>query len=509
MCDVGSLKDRAALYGCQTELLDGLNWLGTCLSGYSPAGPFTLALVILVRRPFNVIGSSNPIELCPYVVNVRPPDLFAEGEATAVRAAAHRHGISRDLLAQMAGRGAKAQGPRWTLLGAGSLGSKLALHLARSGNGPAVVLDRSLLAPHNAARHALVPDSGEMQIFWSGAKSSKLSSAISGLGQNAVPIQADAARIAMDGGQARRAWSKHTFAVVNATASLAVREALGASKAIPTRVVETSLFAAGRVGVITVEGPERNPSTTDLMAEYYAILRENLDLGSMVFDRGDGASRQSIGQGCGSLTMAMSDGRLSLFAAGISEYILAKLYQGLPVENGEILIGRLSEDGLGVTWCPREVPAATIVRARNGEAWHVHVHARAVSKIREEVARWPDVETGGVLMGRLSEVSRVAHVIDVLDAPDDSRRSRDEFVLGTKGLRQRVLEYSESVDWSLYCLGTWHSHPTSSGPSAKDRATAKAVALARLTPSIFLIATPTSFHAVTARTQSQTECPAI
>lgn len=507
--DVKSLEERAALYGCQTELLDGLNWLAKCLSGFGAAGPFTLAVVMLVRRPFNVIESSSPIELCPYVVDVQPPDLFAEGKATAVRTAAHRHGISRHLLAQMAGGEAIAQPPQWTLVGAGSLGSKIALHLARAGNGPAVVFDSSSIAPHNAARHALVPAAGDMQIFWSGAKSWKLSEALNGLDQNAVPLRADAARISMERDQVRKAWSRHSRAVVNATASLAVREALGASKSIPTRVVETSLFAAGRVGVITVEGPERNPSTTDLMAEFYAILRENPDLGAMVFDRSDGASRQSIGQGCGSLTMAMSDGRLSLFAAGMSEYVLAKLRQGLPIESGEILIGRLSEDGLGVTWCPRDVPAATIVQARNGEAWHVHVHARAESKIREEVARWPDIETGGVLMGRLSEVSRVAHVIDVLDAPDDSRRSRDEFVLGTKGLRQRVLEYSESVDWSLYCLGTWHSHPTSSGPSAKDRATARAVALARLTPSIFLIATPTSFHALTARTESQSECPVL
>ena len=103
-------------------------------------------------------------------------------------------------------------------------------------------------------------------------------------------------------------------------------------------------------------------------------------------------------------------------------------------------------------------------------------------------------------MGRLSEVSRVAHVVDVVEAPEDSRRASDEFVLGTKGLRQRMQGYSETVDWSLYCLGTWHSHLSPGGPSAKDRATARAVALARLTPSIFLVMTPTGFHALAAGT---------
>ena len=90
-------------------------------------------------------------------------------------------------------------------------------------------------------------------------------------------------------------------------------------------------------------------------------------------------------------------------------------------------------------------------------------------------------------MGRLSEVSRVAHVVDVIEAPEDSRRASDEFVLGTEGLQRRMREYSETVGWSLYCLGTWHSHLSPGGPSAQDRVTARAVGLARLTPSIFLI----------------------
>ena len=338
-------------------------------------------------------------------------------------------------------------------------------------------------------------------MLWSGDKSWMLSEALSGLDQTATSIGADAVQMSMERHSNREAWSKRTWAVVNATASLAVREALGANRAIPARVVETSLFAGGRIGLITVEGPDRSPSTTDLMAEFYRILCDDQRLRSIVFDRNNEASLQSVGQGCGSLTMTMSDGRLSLFAAGMSEYLLAKLRGGLPIDCGEILIGQLSGDGLGVTWCPSEVPAATIVQARNGEAWRVHLHARAVSKIRDEVARWPDVETGGVLMGRLSDVSRVAHVVDVLDAPEGSSRSRDEFILGAKGLRQRMNKYSESVDWSLYCLGTWHSHLTSSGPSAKDRATARAVALARQTPSIFVIATPTHFVVLTAPTE--------
>ena len=494
---IDSLKERAAMYGCGGELDAGLRWLEKCLSGWAEAGPFPMPVILLARRPFHLIGSTSPIELCPYMVEIRSPDLLGDGGATAVRAAAHRHTISRRLLAGMAGRETKTDYPRWTLVGAGSLGSKLALHLARAGNGPEFVVDRSGMSPHNAGRHALVPAAGDMQILWMDAKARNLSQALRGLDQDATALVADAVAMAMDRKRAQGAWSRKSWAVVNATASLAVREAFGASEGIRLRVLEASLFAGGRVGAVTVEGPGRNPSTTDLMAEFYAMLQEERELSSIVFNEGEAMARQGTGHGCGSLTMVMSDGRLSLFAAGMAEYLLGRQENGLPVEGGEVVVGRISDDGLGVAWRAEQIPPVTALEAKNGSPWKVHLHQRALSKMQAEAGRWPDAETGGVLMGRLSEVSRVAHVVDVLDAPEDSERSADEFILGTQGLRRRLEDYSTAVGWSLYCLGTWHSHLSPGGPSPTDKATARAVSLARLAPSIFVIVTPTGLEALT------------
>ena len=164
--------------------------------------------------------------------------------------------------------------------------------------------------------------------------------------------------------------------------------------------------------------------------------------------------------------------------------------------GGEIVIGRLCHDGLGVAWQSRPINAPTEVAATNGMGWRVRIHPRALTKMQEEASRWPNDETGGVLMGRISEASRVASVVDVLEAPEDSQRSPVAFVLGTNGLRRRIDEYARSVDWSLYCLGTWHTHLAEGGPSQRDATTASAVALARLTPTVFLVMTPTRFHAL-------------
>lgn len=496
--DVDDLKKRAALYSCAKELDTALGLLKRRLSVYPEAGPFTLAIILLARRPFNVIGSESPIELCPYVVDICSPGLFADGDATAVRPAAHRHSISRSLLTRMTGGAVTVERPRWTLVGAGSLGSKLALHLARAGNGPEAVLDKSSMTPHNAARHALVPATGDMQLLWMDAKARVLCEALRGLDHEATPLAADVVAILTSRRNSHRLGSEHSWAVVNSTASLVVREAIAATRRMPVRVIETLLFTGGLAGLVTTEGPDRNPSTTDLMAEFYTLLREDAVLARIIFGSDDNVSRRSIGQGCGSLTMAMSDGRLSLFAAGMSEYLLARQRDGLLHDGGEILIGRLSEDGFGLKWHTHRVPPVIVVPAMNRKSWCAHIHSRALTKIQDETARWPKVETGGVLMGRISEVSRTVHVVDVLSPPEDSSRSADEFVLGRRGLRQRMDAYSEAVDWSLYCLGTWHSHLSPSGPSETDRATAKAVSLARLTPSLFLIHTPTCFHALLA-----------
>ena len=66
------------------------------------------------------------------------------------------------------------------------------------------------------------------------------------------------------------------------------------------------LFAAGRLGVVTVEGPCRNPDSLDLMAETYKLVREQEALRASMFAEGPGLTRQSTGEGCGSVTMPLS-----------------------------------------------------------------------------------------------------------------------------------------------------------------------------------------------------------
>ena len=493
---VGDLQERAQTYGCGPPLGTGLRWLAQCLRSQPPGGPFCLVVILLARRPYHIIGTDSPIELCPYVLDIVFPGLYTTGDQTPVRPAAHHHALSRTLLAELSGTDSSTARPPWTLIGAGSLGSKLALHLTRAGDGPALVIDKSAMTPHNAARHATIPATDDMHFLWTNAKATVLCDSLRGLNHSATPLVVDARAMLTSENRARQPFPKQSWALVNATASLAVREALASTEQVAARVIETSLFSQGRVGLIMVEGPDCNPNINDLAAECYALLAQDSALSQLFFGPDDGMRPQAVGQGCSSLTMRMSDGRLSLFAAGMAEYLLYRRRDGLPPECGEVLIGILSSDGLGLRWTSTTVAPTGPVRCMtNSGAWHIRIHYRAATEIQTEVERWKGVETGGIVMGRLSEASRTVQIVDVLAAPDDSQRSARGFVLGTKRLRKRIDDYCEAAGWSLYCLGTWHSHLRAHGPSATDRATMEAVALARVAPSVALIHTPAGFDA--------------
>lgn len=86
------------------------------------------------------------------------------------------------------------------------------------------------------------------------------------------------------------------------------------------------------------------------------------------------------------------------------------------------------------TWSRERVAPFEVVIIEGPQGWTVRASSRGMTKIREEVARHPAVETGGVLIGTCSARLRTIIVVDLIEAPPDSERSAARFVLGTAGL---------------------------------------------------------------------------
>ena len=498
--NLANLIERAHEYGCGKELKNAISHLQKQTVGLTTNGGAIPILVILcARRPTHLISTSSNLELIPYLLDTPAPMFTDDHAAIPVHPVALRHAISPQLLRDVSG--IKTPDDRILIqLGCGSLGSKIALHMARAGLAPSVVADNRTMSPHNAARHALVPSKERFNILWMIPKAEALADAINGLGQSAEAANIDAVSLGTDKKRLWKVIPKKAWAVVNATASLAVRDTLGAipTAIMPSRIIETSLFAGGSVGLMTIEGPDRNPNTSDLVLEAYEVIRIDESIRERFFGINGDLERQEIGQGCSSTTMVMPDSDISLFSASMARKLLEMRQQELP-ESGQALIGRLATDGLGLAWTTVDVGPYLCVQAENDPSWQIRISPHAHEMISEECGRYRDVETGGIIMGSASEIRKTITITNVLPAPVDSQRSAASFILGTQGVNQMVEDYAKPTGFTLHCVGTWHSHLQDSGGSPRDYQTAALIAAKIAIPSVLLIKTPSGYRAILAK----------
>ncbi len=394
--------------GVTEGLRDALSWLGQCLSGQQTAEPVPLVVILAARRPFHLINSDSEIELNPYLLEFSAPELFPAGNATEVRPVGYRDAIAPGLLRELSGLPRKSEPPPYVMVGAGSLGSKLLVHAARAGVAPSHVIDRGHLSPHNAARHSLLPTLGKLGPQFYGSKSDEAVKTIKALGQKATGHDGSVVDILRDPALARTQLHKKNWAIVNSTASLVVREAFVTARPqleLP-RVIETTLFGQASFGLVTVEGPKRNPDCGELITEAYEVFRSDKDARKGIFEAQDSLN-ESWSAMAVVLTMTASDARMSLLAAPMAEIIQAFQREGLP-QTGRIALAKVTAEGRGLQWQDFNIPDYDRIVAEDGSGWQVSVSARARDKIAADVRRWRTVETGGVVLGRVSEAARTS-----------------------------------------------------------------------------------------------------
>ena len=490
---LGDLRARAKDLGCERGLRLLLSNIERSFTGFQLLAPIPIGIVLCVRRPVHLIGSESQIELLPYVLEIRAlqhrQSLFAAGDNEPVGAAMHYQTLTPGLLRTLSG---SPERPKMAILGAGSVGSKLAMHAARSGQDIVAISDEGTLRPHNLARHAL----GGRHIVSN--KAEALAQELAALELTPSTYKGNLVTGLFDPEARKAIIPNSTEIVVNATASLSVREALVAA-ARPRdqlRFFEAALFARGRIGYLLVDGKTRNPSHADLMAELYATLDDS-ETADLLFDPVEGLAEVQIGQGCGSHTMIVDDAQLSMMTAALSKEICRAVDQ--PTDEGLIVVGTAEADSPVTRWVRSSVPPFETVAIDGSDGWELRIASRVVERIGAESRNYPTVETGGIMIGLSSARLKTVTVVDILDAPPDSQRSAHRFVLGTQGLQHEIERRHKRSGRTLFDVGTWHSHLIDVGPSETDWGTAAQLAAGRAPPSILLISTPKRFHALIAK----------
>ena len=497
-----SLVDVAKLYGCHAALVQRVDEIESYLkkehkdvSAKSDA-MVRLLVVLPVQRPVKIIGKESPYELITYVLKIPVDTSYTlMRNKSEVKPVAQIEAVSNKLLRELSGRSPEPDDDgkqHVTVVGCGSVGSKIALHLARSGVESFDLIDSSLFRPHNNARHALVELGGLPRY-----KAHALGKAIERLGAKVLTCQhRDAAQIPAE------QWKKlaqRSNVIIDATASSSVREFLCNMPAADTsaQLTRCELYDKGSLSVTYIEDRNKNPGLEDLTARFYQLALENDDTGKHVY-RSKAMQEVRVGDSCSSYTMPMNDATISAHAADMAN-IMLQLLDTPESTGGEIIIGKRSESGLGTTYENISVPRAiTCKTSINGTDWEVRIPEDITVQMAALSAENAPKEYGGVLIGQVLWARRKLIVTSILPPPPDSTFSNTEFTLGTKGLKNNLRKITRASGGTLNYIGTWHSHPQGGSASQTDKHTLQQLSKDRApAPTVCLIYKPNGLEAVT------------
>lgn len=495
--DLPSLVELATALGIngtalEAELSDYYRAAVIGLHNYKDWKKGLLCLVVLmVKRPAPLVGSDGrDVEVLPYMVRYDIDPHSAFNHTSSVHAAFHSHTVSPELLTRTSGLPQAVTQVKVVLIGCGSLGSKIGMHLARAGIGQQTLVDNEVMSPHNLARHALLDDESALVPY----KAEQMKAALRRLSHvDAKAFNLDAIDLFRKNGKFAEVVPTDAALIIDSTASLQVLIASAVSSALtasPVRLTRTALFGQGRCAIVILEGEGRKARVDDVTALLFECCRWLPSLASAMAGTSSNPTRIFVGDNCRSLTTPMADALLSRSAAMVAMQLQKWISDEKP-PRGQLCVGVGGRDNIGSSWNVMEVSDTTVLDVDDDGGWQIRVLAHVVQAIDKDARHWSRLETGGALVGRVSYEARTITVAGLVAAPPDSVRSEATFVLGTEGLAQTLKEAHAASLGYLMFAGTWHSHPMGGNHSGIDKDTLKKIAAdARGLPAISLVWTP-------------------
>lgn len=445
-----------------------------------------LPIVFATKRPRRVIGYNGNYEFINFLIVLPSEGVAALDDSQKVKLQGHIEPFSKDMAVTLSDRD---QPPASLYIGAGSLGSKLILHDARSGNLQIGICDDDTMLPHNLARHALVADqlgqnkaealASIIKQFYSADKTDKITAITS----NAIYLDQE---------------FQEYQRIIDTTASVQVMNFL-ISKQLPTntRYYKAEIADAGALGLLYAEGYNRNPRMDDLvnLASFNATKIEQLRTWRM-----NDAQRElttlNVGLGCSSTTSVMADDTLGFHASVFSRMLAKATTQESQSMSGILAISNLDESKgyPNISTEYLDVQAFDILNCKAGSGWEVRLMGGIKELLFAIGNRQAPKETGGVLIGIANYKTKTIHVFDIVAEPQGSHGTYCEFVRGNKGLPAEIDEIKRKTGEVIGYIGEWHTHPMNlKGLSTKDEKTIAELRVLNRTvpiPTCALIVTP-------------------
>ncbi len=361
--------------------------------------------------------------------------------------------LDRELAATISGHSAPDR-RHAVLVGAGSLGSQLAVNLAREGMFVWTVVDDDNILPHNLARHALFTN------VVGAPKADVLAYYLGGL--IGEPAQAICSNILTPNDATHEklnAALTEADVIIDASASVAVSRHLSELPGTTARRICAFFNPAGMAVVLLAENANRSITLRDLEAQYHRmVLSEPVLAGHL--DTETLGIRYS--GSCRALTNRIPASRASLLSALAARGVTRAL---------------ASDDAAICIWTLNANDEVHLVHRTGALVTHAQLGAWALTYDDGLLAHLAALrqhklpnETGGVLLGIVDMSRQFVHVAHALPEPEDSCATQTHFERGVIGLLETVNQAVETSLYQVRYVGEWHSHPdwASAMPSAVD-----------------------------------------
>jgi integrative and conjugative element protein (TIGR02256 family) len=237
----------------------------------------------------------------------------------------------------------------------------------------------------------------------------------------------------------------------------------------------------GRLGILSVEGPERNPRLDDLQVHLLDHARRDQGVSAWL-GRHRAETEQLVGPmleeiglgiGCSSTTMRLRDDLVALHAANFASALRS------PCSKGGVFLVHAALDGVFTSNTQHvDVGPTTVIQAEGTVGWSARVGARAMGAIQAQLRAGRAAERGGILVGLIHRKRRIVYVTDAIAPSRDSRGTSRFFVRGVRDYPELLLEVEDRTGGILGYVGEWHTHPKGpSSPSPRDMASVRELAV--------------------------------
>lgn len=408
-----------------------------------------IPVILALKRPTKMIGYNGNIEFINLGISAGNFGKKMADDVTVYNLQ-HIEPFSKELAVTVSGQ---MREKNILFIGAGSLGSKMIIHEARSGNFNISIVDDDKLLQHNLVRHALYNNR---------------------MGKNkAIALKEEIESfIRVDNQTKLKAFDKKIMQltqadfvdinwIVDTTASVNVQNWISKNELPDMCIARCELADDTKLGLTYIEGINRNPRIDDLVNLTYYLALKNKDIEEWrLNDSNKELTSLNIGLGCSSTSTVAPDDLISMHSALFSQVLYNERDRKNIKDNGLIFISKLSDIGMiNVKSESVIVEPFVILACGNKTNWEIRMEKKTSDKIFSLVKQAGRNETGGVLIGVANYKTFTIHILDIVKATIDSKGTPGRFKRGIKNLPEQINEVKKRTGNMVGYIGEWHSHP--------------------------------------------------